>query len=381
MDVIDRAAGLQPHHPVYLARRLRPLVVAATQASHDALFGEPAAGLDEAERLAIAEAVCAAAGAQSLLLHYQGLQATRAKGAVGSTGAEQCAATSARVTAAQDAATAWAVLLTRQPRRGDQPAIHALKAAGLGDEAIVALGQLVGFLSYQIRVVAGLQALQTLTRPVPGEAHAIAESTPAESSTSPYDPKALVRSHGFTSETLGWRSWLMPLQLDDASDLQLAVLDESHPQARTSEYYRTLVHQPQMLRHRSAAYNTIMYGVGGAPRAERELAAMAVSVTNGCVYCTSVHAQRYAQLARRHDTVEQVFAGEGDAGSNPRERAVVAFARALTRQPDAVPAVAVQRLWAVGLTDAEVLDVLHAAAIFGWANRLMHNLGEPAPAA
>jgi alkylhydroperoxidase family enzyme len=25
----------------------------------------------------------------------------------------------------------------------------------------------------------------------------------------------------------------------------------------------------------------------------------------------------------------------------------------------------------------QILDVLHAAAIFGWANRLMHNLGEP----
>jgi hypothetical protein len=25
-----------------------------------------------------------------------------------------------------------------------------------------------------------------------------------------------------------------------------------------------------------------------------------------------------------------------------------------------------------------IIDLLHAIAIFGWANRLMHNLGEPA---
>jgi alkylhydroperoxidase family enzyme len=27
--------------------------------------------------------------------------------------------------------------------------------------------------------------------------------------------------------------------------------------------------------------------------------------------------------------------------------------------------------------DEEVVDLLHAVAIFGWANRLMLNLGEP----
>ena len=34
-------------------------------------------------------------------------------------------------------------------------------------------------------------------------------------------------------------------------------------------------------------------------------------------------------------------------------------------------------LRAVGMSDEEVIDLLHAVAIFGWANRLMQNLGEP----
>jgi alkylhydroperoxidase family enzyme len=29
------------------------------------------------------------------------------------------------------------------------------------------------------------------------------------------------------------------------------------------------------------------------------------------------------------------------------------------------------------LSDAEILDLIHAIAIFAWANRLMLNLGEP----
>jgi uncharacterized peroxidase-related enzyme len=104
---------------------------------------------------------------------------------------------------------------------------------------------------------------------------------------------------------------------------------------------------------------------------------MVVSVSNGCVYCTSVHAQRYAQLARRHDTVEQLFADPATAGRSERERAIVRFALAVTQRPQALGAADIAPLRSLGMGDTEVIDLLHAAAIFGWANRLMHNLGEP----
>lgn len=187
----------------------------------------------------------------------------------------------------------------------------------------------------------------------------------------------IIRRNGFTNQSLQWRSWLTPVKVDQASALQLEVLDESHAQARSSEYYLTLIHQPLMLRHRSTAYNAIMYANGGLPRAERELGAMVVSVTNGCVYCTSVHAQRYAQLARRTDTVEQVFDNPSSAGSTERERAIATFAQAVTLRPASLTAADVAPLRALGMSDEEIIDLLHAVAIFGWANRLMQNLGEP----
>ncbi len=190
-------------------------------------------------------------------------------------------------------------------------------------------------------------------------------------------PPAPIRRNGFTNETLDWASWLLPVDLAAATPLQQAVLDESHPQARTSAYYRTLVHQPLMLRHRSAAYNAIMYAPGGLPRAERELGAMVVSVTNGCVYCTAVHAQRFTQLAKRSDTVEQVFDNPATAGTTARERAIATFAQAVTLRAHALVATDITPLRQVGMSDVDIIDLLHAVAIFGWANRLMHNLGEP----
>lgn len=367
VDVIDAAAGLAPGTTLHAARRFRATVVEATQASHDALLHEPVQGLSTADRMRVAVHCCEAAQAPQLVAHYRALLEQQP--------------TQEAASAALPAMQEWAGLLTTDPRRGDRAALHALRTASLPDAAIVALAQLVAFLSYQTRVVAGLVAVDAaLASPVPpaespDAGQAAGAAAPAKAAGS--SPTPLIRLNGFTNETLQWRSWLSPLDVAQATPLQQAVLDESHPQARASAYYLTLIHQPLMLRHRSAAYNAIMYAPGGAPRAERELGAMVVSVTNGCVYCTSVHAQRFAQLARRHDTVEQVFRNPATAGTDERERAIARFAQALTLRPHALSAQDVLPLCGLGMSAEQILDVLHACAIFGWANRLMHNLGEP----
>ncbi|MDO7930118.1 peroxidase-related enzyme [Pseudomonas sp. KFB-139] len=182
---------------------------------------------------------------------------------------------------------------------------------------------------------------------------------------------------GFTSRTLGWTSWLNTLDLTQADAEQLAVLEESHPQAKTSDYYLTLIHQPQILRQRSAAFNAIMYAPGGLSRAERELASTVVSRINQCVYCASVHAQRFEQLAKRNDVIAQVFADPQTAGTTEREKAIVRFAIDLTREPASLGAEHIRPLREQGLDDGQVLDLIHAISIFAWANRLMLNLGEP----
>ncbi|SDC58498.1 peroxidase-related enzyme [Paraburkholderia lycopersici] len=185
------------------------------------------------------------------------------------------------------------------------------------------------------------------------------------------------QAHGFTSQTLGWSAWLDTVALDEATPAQIAVLESSHPQAKTSGYYLLLVHEPQVLAARSGAFNSIMYAPGGLPRAERELASTVVSRINGCVYCASVHAQRFQQLAKRDDVIEQIFADPQTAGTTPRERAIVRYAIDLTLAPETVNGTSLDALRETGLTQAEILDLSHAIAIFAWANRLMLTLGEP----
>ncbi|RSD07676.1 alkylhydroperoxidase [Pandoraea apista] len=143
----------------------------------------------------------------------------------------------------------------------------------------------------------------------------------------------IIRSHGFTNESLDWDAWLDVVELDKATPEQVAVLEESHPKAKTSDYYLFLVHQPEILRQRSAAFNAIMYAPGGMPRAERELSTTVVSRINGCVYCASVHAQRFEQLAKRNDVIREVFEDPRTAGTTAREKAISRFSIALTEKP------------------------------------------------
>jgi uncharacterized peroxidase-related enzyme len=182
---------------------------------------------------------------------------------------------------------------------------------------------------------------------------------------------------GFTNDTLGWKAWLDVVSLDTATPEQMAVLEESHPKAKVSDYYLFLVHQPEILKQRSVAFNAIMYAPGGMPRAERELGATVVSRINGCVYCASVHAQRFEQLAKTQDAIIEVFTEPQGAGTTPRERAIVDFSIELTANPGEVNAQSIQKLKDAGLTEPEILDLIHSVAIFAWANRLMLNLGEP----
>ena len=66
-----------------------------------------------------------------------------------------------------------------------------------------------------------------------------------------------------------------------------------------------------------------------------------------------------------------------EAALDPRRKAIVEFSAKLTRDPAAIDAGDAAPLRAEGLTDGEILDLVHAVAMFAWANRLMQSLGEP----
>ena len=101
----------------------------------------------------------------------------------------------------------------------------------------------------------------------------------------------------FTMETLDWQPWIETVADLGLSESELEAVYEQAPNARNSPYFATLAHDLAALVQRTGLFNSTMRSPRGASNAERELAATVMSILNGCIYCTSVHAQRYVLYA------------------------------------------------------------------------------------
>lgn len=180
----------------------------------------------------------------------------------------------------------------------------------------------------------------------------------------------------FTGEVLDWLPWLQPLSEAELTPQHMAGLVDA---ARAkSAYFRLLVRDPAVLEARTRTDKDIFYNPqAGALRAERELAATAVSRLNGCIYCASVHARNAAIYSRREPDVQALLDQGVSVDLDERWGAIVAASVALTTIPIEFGPEHVERLAKAGLDDLAILDVINAASFFNWANRLMLSLGEP----
>ncbi|MBK0031133.1 peroxidase-related enzyme [Erwinia sp. S43] len=177
-----------------------------------------------------------------------------------------------------------------------------------------------------------------------------------------------------TLKPLSWHPWIAPVELADATPEQLAAMQVTPSNKKVSEYVRTLAHDPESYVARTLLFNAIMYVEGGLDRADRELGALGASLVNGCKYCAVVHARRHAQLRKDNALVSALYYHREDQ-LGPRDAAIYRFARRLSVTPSEATPEDVAALREVGMNDREIIDLIHATAIFGWANRLMHVLG------
>ena len=181
----------------------------------------------------------------------------------------------------------------------------------------------------------------------------------------------------FTQKELGWLPWLDPLAEGDFTQRHReALVDATRIK---SPYFRLLARDPDILEARTRTDKDIFYNVAdGLPRAERELAAAAASRVNGCIYCASVHSRFAATYSKRGEDVQRLLDTGVNVRIDPRWDAVTAASAAITATPATFDGTHIVALREAGLDDAEIVDVINAAAFFNWANRLMLSLGEPA---
>ena len=359
-DILNSFLGIVEGSPLAQLRAERAAATQHTQGSYDALFVGPfATAVSPAERLAAALRVAVLHDEAAFVEHFGTLLRDAA-------GASQALVAGVSSQPPGDglpgrlaAILTHVDLLVLNPAAATPGDLELLRAAGLSVEEIVTVSQLIAFTSYQVRVYLGLALLRGDDRVAPA-----CNLGPVSS-----------RDAGFTQEQLGWKPWLAPFEAADATEEQRAVLPG---QRLDSPYFRLLALDPPVLGERTATDNGIFYTEAGLPRAERELAAAVTSRVNGCIYCASVHSRSASQLSGRRDDVQRVLDEGAGVELDDRWAAVIDFAAALAVTPPAATQWHIQRLRELGVDDLAILDAVQASAFFGWANRLMLTLGEPA---
>ncbi len=140
-SLVDSAA----HPAVAAATAHRADLMAATEANYRAvIFPRDPGGLSREERLALASRIARLNGEAALAAHYQD------------------ASEGYRTPANHPRFAAMlrhAELVTRSPRDATPGDIAALRAAGISDADIVRLSQLIAFVNYQVRLIAGLRLI------------------------------------------------------------------------------------------------------------------------------------------------------------------------------------------------------------------------------
>ncbi|WP_034915065.1 oxidoreductase [Erwinia sp. 9145] len=240
--------------------------------------------------------------------------------------------------------TEYARQLASQPTLVDAAALHRLEECGLSAPDIVTFTQIIGFVSYQARVAAGLHALLALpVRWMPGV-------------TIPPDAEPF-------TEAAAWRPLLAPVELRYATALQLEALTWCQSQSHLSESAWLLAHDASALN----GWSRLLNALDATP--EGVLAAAVTARINGSAACFA----RFEQI-KLHAALRQ---GVDDALNiaEERDRAIIQVAAQLTRSPERFNAAHLQPLKATGMNVETLFNVFQHIAQASWQNRLMQSLG------
>lgn len=185
-DLIDHLVGIAPGSSLDLTRNRRPETKNNAQASYEALFSQGSESFTLLERLAVAVFVTGLNAQPESLAHYTALlEATDSRVAASIARHIAAAATTGpygnypsegplvgesvegnrllvsdhELGAKLSAALEHSHLLVFRPREASREDLGLLLDTGWDTDGIVSLSQLVSFLNFQVRVVAGLRLL------------------------------------------------------------------------------------------------------------------------------------------------------------------------------------------------------------------------------
>ena len=133
--------------------------------------------------------------------------------------------------------------------------------------------------------------------------------------------------------------------------------------------------RPSRLLAWNAHYEEAMRGESALTKAEREMIAVVVSVTNDCAYCIAAHSAALRKLTKDAALADQIAADHREADIPERMKRALDYAGKLTRTPADMTEADIEDLRAAGWEDEDVMDITEVAALFNFSNRMASGLG------
>lgn len=134
--------------------------------------------------------------------------------------------------------------------------------------------------------------------------------------------------------------------------------------------------RPESIVHHMDLYLEIMFSKSELSRAEREMMAVVVSVSNACEYCQMHHAQALNHYWKSDEKISLLKKDYHRAGLSSREIALCEFARKLTIAPSSFKdEQQLEPLRNEGILDNGLLDATLVIAYFNFVNRIVLALG------
>ncbi len=140
---------------------------------------------------------------------------------------------------------------------------------------------------------------------------------------------------------------------------------------RANYFYRTMARRPEVLKTFVPLYGAIM-GPGSVDRRLKELAYLTCAYANECAYCTAAHVAGGRKAGITEEELEALQT-EQDHNFSELERAVIRYARELTRDADA-EAETREALFQ-HFNDEQVVEITLVASMANFTNRFNNGLG------
>lgn len=249
--------------------------------------------------------------------------------------------------------------LASQPTSISELSLVQLDECGLSVEDIVTFHQLIGFIGFQARTLAVLQALDRLPlRQIPG----LIGQQDAE-------------TERFRHRTVSWRPNLAPLERHFASSEQIKALEQGQSSPLLYDLADLLASDALTL-HSLAQLTHLLLPAAERLSDDDLLVIMLVSRINGSPSCFSDAAavwqgERGLPDAICHDErALQVL-----SHNHPRECVIIQAIRVLTRTPDKFSYAQLTPLFEQGFTEQQAIRLLVSSGLVGWLNRLKIGLG------